>query len=41
MTIVEAKMGQNGKRSKAQLLIELFTLSGLESNTGLYRLQSY
>ena len=36
MTIIEAKFGQNGRRSKCATL---FALSGLESNYDLYRLQ--
>ena len=36
-TIIEAKIGQNGRRSKCATL---FALSGLELNYDLYRLQS-
>ena len=38
MAIIEAKIGQNGIRSK---YATLFALSGLESNYDFYRLQSY
>ena len=39
MTIVEAKMGQNGRRLKcAQLFNKSSALSGLKSNNNLYRL---
>ena len=41
MTIIEAKMGQNGRRSNTQLFIKSFAFSGLEPSYDLYRLQSY
>ena len=42
MTSSEAKMGQNGRRSKCTTFLKkLSALSGLESNYNLYRLQSY
>ena len=37
MAIIEAKVGQNGRRSKCATL---FALSGHESNYDLYRSQS-
>ena len=44
LTIIKAKMGQNGRRFKCtQLFMKLsvvYVLPGLESNYGLYRLQS-
>ena len=42
LTIIKAKMGQNGRRFKCTTFYEIICgiLPGLESNYGLYRLQS-
>ena len=41
MTIIEAKIGQNGRNSKGATFLKVFALSGLKSNDDLYRLESY